>query len=421
VIPYTRIGGLATVLALIAIHNLAVLGEVNWPSVWAFGYVAMFYGLGSWLILNFFFLESRKLNLGTLFMVMDVAVLLFAIHLTGGTSSWLFLLLAARCTDQIFFGVRRVIWFGHLLVGSYALYAVILAASQVAVKWEIEAAKLAILYAFTWYYALTARTVELVRRRSRRSHLVKRERDELVATASHTIGTRAASVEAVLESLRKTQLDPKQQDYVRTLTDFNQSLFNLANVLNATEGQASPSEIEQGRFTPQDVLADVASLVKPLADAKGLDLRINVTPAKPLWVTGDSDKIRQALLSVAHNAVRFTDGGFVELRAWHAGAGRVGFEVKDSGAGIPTHMQRRLLATFVRADGSPWHRTRGRGVGLGISRRLIESMGGTLEMDSVMGLGTTVRFALDLPECAFSDSTPAALASRSLADLDPAC
>jgi signal transduction histidine kinase len=413
---FTRVAGLAMIIALIAIHNLAFIGRVNWPSIGAFAYVATFYGLGSWLTLNFFFRENRRLHWGTLFMVMDVAMLLFAIHLTGGTRSWLFLLLAARCTDQIFFGIRRVIWFGHLLVGSYALYVVIVAASHVAVKWEIEGAKLVILYAFIWYYALTAQTVDLLRGKFRRSNLVKRDRYELVGTVSHTIGTRAASVGAILESLRKTQLDSKQQDYVRTLTDFNRSLSNLANVLNGSESQARPSEIEQERFTPLDVLTDVASLVKPLAEARGLDLRIDVTQAESLWVRGDSGKIREALLSLAHNAVRFTDGGFVELRAWHVLAGRVGFAVRDSGAGIPIYLQRRLLAPFVRADGTPGHRTRGRGIGLGISRRLVESMGGTLEIDSVIGLGTTVRFALDLPECVLPDSMPDAVGSQSLAE-----
>ena len=154
------------------------------------------------------------------------------------------------------------------------------------------------------------------------------------------------------------------------------------------------------------MLADVALLVQPLAESKGLDLRVDGTDMKALWVTGDSGKIRQALLSLAHNAVRFTDYGFVELRAWQAQPDRVAFEIKDSGVGIPVHIQRRLLAPFQRADGSPWHRTRGRGVGLGISRRLVESMGAGLEMDSVMGLGTTVRFTLQLPECAAPDPMP---------------
>src|SRR5438105_1530983 len=88
VIPITRLGGLGIITALIAIHNVAVLGTVNWPSVWTFAYVATFYGLGSWLTLRVFFLDSRKLHLGTLFLILDVPVLLFAIHLTGGASSW---------------------------------------------------------------------------------------------------------------------------------------------------------------------------------------------------------------------------------------------------------------------------------------------------------------------------------------------
>ncbi len=398
--------GLAVVTVLIALHNFAVLGTTNWPAVLAFAYIATFYALGSWLILSFFFLESRTLHLGTLFMVLDVPILIFAIHLTGGANSWLFLLLAARCTDQIFFGVRRVIWFGHLLVGSYSLYIVFAAISRGGVQWKMEIAKLAILYAFTWYYALTARSVDLARRRSRKSNLAKRERAELVGTVSHAIGTRAAAVTAVLESLRKTALDHKQKDYVRVLTEFNRSLANLVNVLNASEDQLGHLAIEKTRFAPLEALADVAMLVQPLAESKGLNLRIDATDTKDLWVTGDNGKIRQALLSLAHNAVRFTEYGFVELKAWQVQPNRVAFEIKDSGTGIPVQIQRRLLGPFQRADGSPWHRMRGRGVGVGIARRLVESMGAALEMESVMGLGTTVRFTLDLPECAPPEAIP---------------
>jgi signal transduction histidine kinase len=273
----------------------------------------------------------------------------------------------------------------------------------------MEAAKLAILYAFFWYYALTARTVDLVRRRSRRSNLVKRERAQLVGTISHAIETRAAGVTAVIESLRKTSLDHKQREHIRVLSESSRSLVNLVNVLNASENETGQLEIEHGRFSPTEVLAEVASLVRPLAESKGLELRIDVTDMQSLWVTGDSGKIRQALLSLAHNAVRFTDLGFVELRTWQVQPGRIGFEVQDSGAGIPVHIQRRLLAPFLRADGSPWHRTRGRGVGVGVSRRLIESMGGALELDTALGLGTTVRFTLDLPDCDLPEAMPAAL------------
>jgi len=397
VIPITRLGGLGIITVLIAIHNLAVLGEVNWSSVLTFACVATFYGLGSWLTLTVSFLESQKVNLGTLFLILDVPILLFAIHLTGGSSSWLFLLLAARCTDQIFFGVRRVIWFNHLLVGSYALYLALVATSLGGIKWETEAAKLVVLYAFNWYYALTARNVELVRRRSRRSNVVKRERAELAGTVSHAIGTRTAAVTAVLESLRKSPLDSKQQEHVQALAEVNRSMIKLASFLNESPNDTSRLEIENSPFVSLEILADVAALVRPLAESKGLELRIDTTAAAPVPVTGDSGKIRQALLSLAHNAVRFTERGFVELRVWKAGAGRIGFEVKDSGPGIPFHMQRQLLAPFLRADGSPWRRTHGPGIGLGMSRRLVESMGGALELESIPGLGTSVRFTLDLP------------------------
>jgi signal transduction histidine kinase len=210
-------------------------------------------------------------------------------------------------------------------------------------------------------------------------------------------------VTAVIKSLSKTSLDHKQQEHIRVLAESSQSLVNLVKVLSASENEMGRLEIEQGRFAPPEVLAEVASLVRPLAESKGVDLRLDVTDMQSLWVTGDSGKIRQALLSLVHNAVRFTDLGFVELRTWQVHPGRIGFEVKDSGAGIPMHVRRRLLAPFLRADGSPWHRTRGRGVGVGVSRRLIESMGGALELDTALGLGTTARFVLDLPESELPD------------------
>ena len=396
----TRLCGLGAVAALIAIHNLAVLGEIGWPSVWAFAYVATFYGLGSWLMLRTFFLESQRLHLGTLFLVADVPLLLLAIHLTGGTSSWLFLLLAARCTDQIFFGVRRVIWFNHLLVGSYILYVLLVAAARGEVHWETEGAKIVILYAFNWYYTMTARTVDSVRRRSRRSNLLKRERDDRIGTVSHAIGIRAAGLVDVLESLRRTPLDHKQKEYLRVLAESSRSLVNMVDVLNDPANQTGDLEMENGQFAPADIVSEVALLVRPLAESKGLDLRVDVTDLESLLAMGDGGKLRHALLTLAHNATRFTEQGYVELRAWRIQPGRIGFEVKDSGVGIPFHLKRRLLAPFRRADGSPSHRTRGVGTGFGISRRLIESMGGVLELDTAPGLGTTVRFTLDLPEAA---------------------
>ena len=396
----TRLCGLGVVTALVAMHNLAILGRMNWTSVGTFAYVATFYGLGSWLMLRTFFLESQRLHLGTLFLVADVPVLLLAIHLTGGTSSWLFLLLAARCTDQIFFGVRRVIWFSHLLVGSYFLYALVVAATQGGVDWKIEGAKLAILYAFNWYYAVTARTVDSVRRRFRRSNLRKRERDDRVGTISYAIGIRAAGFVDVLESFRRTPLDHQQKEYLRILAESSRSLVHLANVLNDSENQMGGLELEKGRFAPAELVSEVAFLVRPLAESKGLDLRVDVSGVETLLAMGDSGKLRHALLGLAHNATRFTEQGCVELRAWRVHPGRFGFEVKDSGVGISFHVKRRLLAPFRRADGSPSHRTRGLGTGFGISRRLIESMGGVLELDTAPGLGTTVRFTLDLPDAA---------------------
>jgi signal transduction histidine kinase len=109
-------------------------------------------------------------------------------------------------------------------------------------------------------------------------------------------------------------------------------------------------------------------------------------------------KIRHILLGLAHNAVRFTEIGFVELRVWKAGSGQVGFQIRDSGEGIAAYMQKRLFSRFVRADGTEWRNYQGQQTGLAISKRLIELMGSTMQLETALGEGTKIRFILDLPE-----------------------
>jgi signal transduction histidine kinase len=165
-------------------------------------------------------------------------------------------------------------------------------------------------------------------------------------------------------------------------------------LLDATAVESRTTAIQEGPFAPRPLFEEVASLLRPLAELKGLDLRVEIEHQTPLWMTGDIAKIRQVLLSVAHNAIRFTEAGFVELRCWRLGPDHVAFQVQDTGPGIPASVSRRISTGFVRADGTAWHRYHGEQIGLSISKRLVELMGGRLVFHIETLQGTTVRVEL---------------------------
>jgi|SRR5579863_292305 len=394
-IPATRVAGFAIVCVLLPLHNAAVFGNPHWSSLGTFALAASLYSLASWLILKAFFVRCQRVPLGDLFLVADILVLLLAVELTGGAQSWLFLLLAGRCVDQLGGGYRRSVWFNHIIVGAYAFYLLFVARHGDA-PWTAYAVKLSLLYAFNWYCSLTARTVDSVRARARRTELAKRTEAEITGTVAHAIRTSTEGISVLTELLGQTSLDPRQQHYVRGLAEHSRQVLDKIPLLVASATETGPVAVQEALFSLRPLIEEVASLMRPLAESKGLDFRAEIGTHTPFSMTGDAVKIRQVLLSVTHNAIRFTESGSVELRCSRLWPGHVNFQVQDTGPGIPAHVQRQVSAGFVRADGTPWHRYHGDHVGLSISQRLIELMGGRLVLSSEPKQGTTVCVVLPI-------------------------
>jgi signal transduction histidine kinase len=361
----------------------------------AFALVASLYCLGSRLILKAFFVRCQKVSLGDLFLVADIFLLLLAVDLTGGPRSWLFLLMAGRCVDQLAGGFRRTVAFNHLIVGAYALY-LLFDARHADAPWTLYAVKLALLYAINWYCSLTAQTVDSVRARARRTELAKRTEAEITGTVAHAIRTSTEGITVLTELLAQTSLDTRQQNYVRGLAQHNQDVLNKIPLLAAPAAESGPVPVREAPFSLRPLIEEVASLMRPLAELKGLDFRVEIGTHTPFSMTGDAVKIRQVLFSVIHNAIRFTQSGSVEFRCSRLWPGHVNFQVQDTGPGIPAHVQSGVSADFVRADGTPWHRYHGAQVGLSISKHLIELMGGRLVIKSEPWHGTTVCVVLPM-------------------------
>nr|WP_294516078.1 ATP-binding protein [uncultured Rhodopila sp.] len=228
-------------------------------------------------------------------------------------------------------------------------------------------------------------------------------RAEFLAVMSHEIRTPLNGVIGVADLLAGMKLDAAQLEYVRLIRESGSHLLDLINdILDFSRLEASRLQLEAVDFDPGSVMRDVAGLFLAQARAKGLDL--SAQAAEPVRVTGDPGRVRQILLNLAGNAVKFTSRGAVTLSLEQEpaedGRVRLVFRVADTGIGIAPEAIGRIFDEFIQVDGSISRRFGGSGLGLAICRRLTELMGGSIAAESSPGIGSIFRFDLTLPRAA---------------------
>jgi signal transduction histidine kinase/DNA-binding response OmpR family regulator len=228
-----------------------------------------------------------------------------------------------------------------------------------------------------------------------------RIKSEFLANMSHEIRTPMNGVLGFVDLLGETELTPRQREYLDTVRGSGETLLAILNdVLDFSKIEAGRVELEQVEFGAREFFESVADLLAPRAQDKKLEFVCSVAPSVPQRLVGDPTRLRQVLLNLLGNAVKFTERGEVALEASAEpagdGAARLQVVVRDSGIGIPKERQADLFQAFVQADGSTTRRFGGTGLGLAISRRLVELMGGTLEVESVEGEGSRFTVVLTL-------------------------
>jgi len=229
-----------------------------------------------------------------------------------------------------------------------------------------------------------------------------RAKSEFLAMMSHEIRTPMNGVLGMTSLLADTPLTAEQRQFVdatRRSADLLMSVIN--DILDFSKVEAGKMTIEPIPFDLHAAISEVAELLAPRAIEKQVELVIRVHPDTPSRVIGDSGRIRQVLLNLAGNALKFTEQGHVLVSVEGAPRGTnqvaLRFEVTDTGIGIPAAVIPTLFSPFMQADASTTRRFGGTGLGLSISKRLVELMGGEIGVTSTEGVGSTFWFTLALP------------------------
>ncbi|GEM_PF-5389182 len=220
-------------------------------------------------------------------------------------------------------------------------------------------------------------------------------KSNFLANMSHELKTPMNGIMGVLNILKQSDPTEEQREYIEVAQRSAESLLKLIdNVLEFTRLGAQSVQLEILEFDPEEIIKDVVKLLSESAQQKNIRFSYQMEDETLDSIVTDPGRLRQVLINLAGNALKFTEDGFVEIRMSRLDRKTLLFEVEDSGIGIPKDRQEVIFEAFTQADVSTTRKFGGTGLGLGISRELVELMGGQIRVESIPGKGSTFSFTI---------------------------